>query len=258
MKSVITDCQYPKDQQYRAEEEEKKCPLLEDSAAEEEVIAFDIRDKTATSERPVVSYAFRDGAITSTRAESVPTAAGSGSGTTAGAGSGTTAGAGVSKGPWTISWVCWQLYAWSRCSPEHDDATLEITRAINGIRPSKNTILWLLFANLTKGEPVLTLCSVILADRVDGRVLIRSLCVNPALTGRGYGTAAVSLFVRSPVNNPVLTEECLVIVVDQKARFFWERLGWFRRRQMPWTDDAFMINLFQEAWIKNAAVYSYA
>lgn len=217
---------------------EETCPLLEedseDDAEEEVVVAFDIRDKNATTAHPVVSFAFRDGTIT--RSET----------------------ARETKGPWTLSWVCWQLYAWSRFSPEHDGATMEITRSINGIRPSKNTILWLLFANLTQGERALTLCSVILADRIDGRMLIRSLCVNPAVTGRGYGTAAVSLFIRSPVNKLVITEEWLVIVSDKKARVFWEHLGWFRRRQMPWTDDAVMINLFQEAWIKNAAVYSYA
>jgi hypothetical protein len=220
MKSVIVDRQ----DQYTGDESDG-----------EEVTTFDIRDKNATSERPVVSFAFREGGITwnPTMKEK-------------------------KKAPWTVTWVCWQLYVWSRYSPEHDEATLEITRAINGVRPSKNSILWLLFANQTKDNPALTMCSVILADRVDGRVFIRSLCVNPALVEKGYGTVAVSLFVKSETKYPIPTEEWLVMATSERARLFWERLGWIRRRLTPLSDDFTMFRFFEEARIKNAAVYSFA
>jgi hypothetical protein len=221
MKSVIIDCQ----------DQEKILYPVEDP--EEEVIAFDIRDKNATSERPVVSFAYREGGFiwNPTRKVNVP---------------------------WTVAWVCWQLYVWSKYSPEWDEATLEITRAINGMRPSKNSILWLLFANQPKDSPALTMCAVILADRVDGRVFIRSCCVNPMHCEKGYGTAAVSLFVKSETKYPIPTEEWLVMATSASARLFWERLGWIRRRLTPLSDDLTMFKFFEEARIKNAAVYSFA
>ena len=90
MKSVIIDCQSSKDHQQQAHrQKEKKCSFLEDSTEQEEVTAFDIRDKNETSARPVVSYAFRDGAIT-TAATSAEFSADSDS---------NTAPAGVTKGP---------------------------------------------------------------------------------------------------------------------------------------------------------------